>query len=474
MIHRPANRLGLVFTTFVAALAVPTTTLAYDWNAKTVAHELDILDGRMDVVSGHPLATARAFQLAAGAAEQDPALATAMTFTLSSPVFEPQWESMRPADLADDRADGLQTVMFGSWLNEVRTALDMGDPNKPDWRDPLAWVASAMAWRYADYLEGRERSDRWSEATGYSSNNFQHSMQVTSSDPSVIVTPDDSMDLMEEYLAWALHQGTFQLLLAKKTQLEIGPTDPDIDDNWVSGLRRIGSVFHAIEDSSVSCTPAAQEHVPVCIPGDGHTLLAKVGGDTQVVALSDNVYYERAVPDGSKPHALLDGLYQEDLVDEVYGDFDPALVGATVLIELSIAVHDALHGELASVPLFVAGTDELNPDFIAAADAIAEDTADEIYAIAITDRFALEEDRLDLPPLPAGDDEPADAVGDSAGPERGGDEGCRIAPTPNAATLFGLLALLGLRRRRGCRPSARVADWRGRRRAPRRPKSDRN
>lgn len=429
--------------------AAPSTAAAFDWNAETVAHELDILDGRMSIESGHPLATFRAFETAVAFAQDDPELESALRFVLSSPVFETEWSSMTTDDLLDERADGLQTVMFGSWLNEVRTALDMGDPNKPDWRDPLAWVASAMAWRYADYLDGREKSDRWSEATGYSSNNYQHSMQVTSSDPDVVVTPDDSMELMEEYLVWALHQGTFQLLIAKKTQLEIGVTDPDIDDNWVSGLRRIGSIFHAIEDSSVSCTAQAKRHVPVCIPGDGHTLIAEVGSIRQVVALSDNVYYERAVEDGSSPHALLDGLYTPELVDEVFGDFDPALVNGLVLVEVSLAVDRALRGELADVPLFVDGSDELNPDFIEQADAIAEDAADEAYAVAIGERFANREDRQSLPPLPDGsDDVPADDVEASAGMSGAqADGGCRLGGAPVHGWMF-MLTMLGLAGRR--------------------------
>ncbi len=114
---------------------------AFDWNAKTVAHELDILDGRMAVKSGHPLATYRAFEIAAAIADDDDELQQALTFTLSWPVYESDWESRTTDDLLDERADGFQTVLFGNWLNEVRTALDMGDPNTPDWRDPMAWVA---------------------------------------------------------------------------------------------------------------------------------------------------------------------------------------------------------------------------------------------------------------------------------------------------------------------------------------------
>lgn len=443
----PRRRLALAALS-VALLCAPGTASAYDWNAQTVAHELDILDGRMSIESGHPLATFRAFEGAVQMADGDPELAAALTFALSSPVFEPEWESMRPSDLLDERADSLQTVMFGSWLNEVRTALDMGDPNTPDWRDPMAWVATAMAWRYADYLDGREKSDRWSEATGYSSNNFQHSMQVTSADPDVVVTPDDSMELMEEYLQWALHQGTFQLLIAKKTQLEIGVTDPDIDNNWVSGLRRIGSIFHAIEDSSVSCTAAAKRHVPVCIPGDGHTLIAQVGSVAQVVALSDNVYYDRAVQDGSSPHALLDGLYQAELVDEVFGEFDPAIVNALVLAEVSLAVHRALNGDLADVPLFVDGTDALNPEFIAKADAIAEDTATEAYAFAISERFATREDRTALPPLPTGDDAPEDNASGGAQSSSDSDGGCRVGGAGGPGSLWMVLLTLGLVGRR--------------------------
>src|SRR5688572_4633696 len=108
--------------TSVAVFAVVSllcgTAHAFDWNGRTVAHELDVLDGRMKIESGHPLATARAFRQARASADADASgrTAAALEFVLGK-------------DYADDRSDALQTVVFGSWLNEVRTSLDMGSPD---------------------------------------------------------------------------------------------------------------------------------------------------------------------------------------------------------------------------------------------------------------------------------------------------------------------------------------------------------
>jgi hypothetical protein len=416
-----------------ALLASAAPAHAFDWNARTVTQELDVLDGRIEVESGHPLATARAFELAEEAADAEGLAALAF-------VLGDDWQ--------DQRADAMQTVLFGGWLNEVRTSLDMGDPSKKI--DPLAWAAKFMGWRYADYLDGRERSDRWSESTRYSSSNYQHSMMVNSVDPAEVITQDDAFELMEEYLFWAASAAALNLMIAKKAELEGSMTEEQIDLSWVAGLRYVGSMFHVIEDSSVSCTDVGQRHVSNCLPGDGHVLLARVDGRTQVVALSDGHWYEREIEDGDKPHAGLDGLYTEETIDEVYGDFDPARVTSQVLLRMSVAVDDAVHGPLASVPLFVNG--EPNPEFDAMAFSLAADAANAIFADVIDPRFADEGDRAELPPLPGADGEDGAKFDDlDEGDEGDGDaSGCRIAAPEQGGLALGLLCLgaLGLRRRR--------------------------
>lgn len=412
------------------ALLVATPAHAFDWNARTATQELDVLDGRIEVESGHPLATARAFELADAAADANGA--AALAFVLGD-------------DFLDPRGDALQTVLFGGWLNEVRTSLDMGDPNKKI--DPLAWAAKFMRWRYSDYLDGREKSDRWTESTRYSSSNYQHSMMVNSIDPAEVITQDDAFELVEEYLFWATSAAALNLMVAKKGQLEGSMSAEEIDLSWVAGLRYTGSIFHVIEDSSVTCNAVTQRHVPNCLGGDGHTVQAVVDGRTQVVALSDGHWYEREMEDDDRPHAGLDGLYTEATLAEVYGDFDPARVTSQVLLRLSIAVDDAVHGPLASVPLFVDG--EPNPEFDALAFSLAADASNAIFTDVIDPRYADAGQRTELPAVPGADGEDSgkfdDVDDDTASGESGG---CRIGGDAASPLALGLLGLLGVGRRR--------------------------
>jgi uncharacterized protein (TIGR03382 family) len=204
----------------------------------------------------------------------------------------------------------------------------------------------------------------------------------------------------------------------------------------------VGSVFHLLEDSSVSCSAAAQRHVPFCIPGDGHTIVADTGGRPTVVTLSDNAFYEREVAEG-KPHAELDGLYQEALVDEIYGELDPAIATSAVLVRIAVGVDAAVHEELADVPLFVNG--EPNADFDAKAFAIATRISNQVFDEVIDPRFANPGERQPLPAVPGGgkaDDLDPEADEDAAA------QGCRThGATPGAVLV--LLALVGgVRRRR--------------------------
>jgi hypothetical protein len=397
---------------------------AFDWNGRTVTHELDVLDGRMAIESGHPLATARAFRLAGAAADADATgeTAAALAFVLGD-------------DFTDDRSDALQTVLFGSWLNEVRTSLDMGAADSSF--DPLGWAAKFMRWRYADYLDGREKSDRWSRSTAYTSSNYQHSMLVESADPFETIGQDEVFDLLDEYSFWAMNAAALNLIVAKKGAIEESMSADDIDLAWVSGLRYVGSVFHLVEDSAVTCSAAAQRHAPICIPGDGHTLVAQVDGRPRVVALSDNAYYERAV-DGDKPHGELDALYQDELVAEVYGDFDPALATSQILVRIAVGVDAAVHEELADVPLFVDG--EPNAEFDAKAFAISTRIAQEAFDAVIDPRFADAGARVALPPIEHDDGKLDDLDADDT--DDGEAAGCRAAGGDADVLALGFVLLL--------------------------------
>jgi MYXO-CTERM domain-containing protein len=412
----------------LATLAAPAH--AFDWNGRTVTHELDVLDGRMAIESGHPLATARGFRLAKDAADRDAtgSTAAALAFVLGD-------------DYVDDRSDALQTVLFGSWLNEVRTSLDMGAPDSK--LDPLGWAAKFMRWRYSDYLDGREHSDRWSRSTNYTSSNYQHSMLVESIDPAETITQDDVFDLLDEYSFWAMNAAALNLIVAKKGALEGSMSDEDVDLSWVAGLRYVGSVFHLVEDSAVTCNEAAKRHAPICIPGDGHTLVAQVDGRPRVVALSDNAHYERKV-DGDTPHGELDGLYQDELLAAVYGDFDPAIATSQILVHIAVGVDAAVHEELADVPLFVDG--EPNAEFDAMAFSISTRIAQETFDAVIGPRFADAGQRVALPVIGEDEEKFDDVDGDAV--EGDSAAGCRTGGgTPGTLALL-VLCAVGARRRR--------------------------
>lgn len=162
----PARRSSIV-PAVLASLVLASPAQAFDWNGKTVTQLVDLWDGRFEIRSGHPLATYRAFQLAA----QDPDALAAM-------------HRVYDDDLTSERSDAIQTVLFGGWLNEVNTNIDMGGSK------PLEFAANYLAWRFRHYLDGREHSDRWQKDTGWTSSNYLHSMVVTSIDQASELGPD--------------------------------------------------------------------------------------------------------------------------------------------------------------------------------------------------------------------------------------------------------------------------------------------
>jgi hypothetical protein len=270
-------------------------------------------------------------------------------------------------------------------------------------------------------------------------------MMVTSIDQAVSLTQDDVFDILQEYLQWALASAIMNLTVAVKGRVDGSMTADDIDLSTISGLRYVGSIFHILDDTSAFCGDAAVRHVNICIPGDGHTMATVTStGQMQVVALSDNAYYERRTRKGESPHGPLDDLYREELIQEVYGTFDPALVSGPLLAEVARAVRDIL-AEVESVPLFLQDGAP-NDAFDTQVFHSSVQRAGDIYDALIADRFAATEDRVPLPPLaPNGEDGKADGFGSGEAGSAGA-AGCTVAParTPEApivALAFVLIVL---------------------------------
>ncbi len=408
----------LLAATLLSCL-VSSQAAAFDWNSHTATHEIDLLDGRMKIQSGHPLATFRAFELASQRADARGAL----SYTLGS-----NW----PHELSEP----LQTVLFGSWLNEVNTSLDMGGSK------PLEWAAALMGWRYSKYLGGRERSDRWTEDTGYTANNFQHSMLVTSSAPGADNSQNNTFRIMEDFYYASARKAVYNLIVALKAREDGSMSDDQIDIEWVSGLRFVGNIFHSIEDSSVNCSEAAQTIVPTCLPGDGHGVVKVTSsGHRQVVSLSNNTWYDRSDANGVHPHGLLDDLYRRENLQTIYGDFDPAITNSQILITVAKAVRDGVF-DLEGVAIFNSdGT--VNAAFQTKANEVAMAAANEVMG-HIRWRYAPEAERQEMPPVPG--DGKSDGGGNHE--DEGEDTGCAAGGGAGGLAAFGLLGLVGLVKRR--------------------------
>ncbi len=402
---------------------------AFDWNGETTGHEVGLLwSNKMSIESGHPLATARAFAIADGI----------------------EW-AKRPLErvlgtgYVGHDSDALQAVLFGNWLNEVNTNLDIGsseDWSLEGWWNWLTGLATNtwLRLRYGKYLDGRVHSETWSKDTGYASSNFKHSMLVTAQDGSL--SQDHSFDLIEEYATWSAWYATMNLAIATKAREDGGLSAEDTDLYWLSGLRHLGSIFHGIEDSAVACTPPAQALVPSCLPGDGHGVVASTStGHWQVVALSDEHWYERKRTFWTAIHGLLDDLYRQDNLDAVYGQFDPAISNGEILAHVATHVDRAL-ARAAGRPL-------VTPDgaFDEATLAILRGAADEGVATvrgAIHWRYAAAGERQKLPPVPGSGR--ADGGGEDL-PPPAATESCAVS-SGSTAWVVALAALALFRRRR--------------------------
>jgi uncharacterized protein (TIGR03382 family) len=208
-----------------------------------------------------------------------------------------------------------------------------------------------------------------------------------------------------------------------------------------------------IEDSAVACTDEAKTQLEKdgahCVIGDGHGIVkATASGKRKVVALSDNVFYERKVEGGGKPHAALDGLYQADLIAKVYGDFDPAPVNASILLEVVKGASDLVDATR-DVPLFRPDGGP-NDAFDAVAFSAAASVGRKVAKDIVGQRYAEKGERIPLPPVPGGgSSDNADGVGEKGD---GGGGGCSASGAAAGGAPIALLAAwmlgLALRRRR--------------------------
>ena len=296
----------------VLALVLAAPACGFDWNGRADSEHFEARRQPITIGSGHPLATARALRLAARQAATDPRLAGTFRSVLRA--------DPAGADALADGAPLLQTVLFGSWLNEVNTALD-GDTAI------TALGGLYLSHSYRAFLEHRRHSLPWTPDTGSSSSNPLHSMAITAKTHPV--PPDRSFEAIHDHLESALAEA-------------IGELASGDDAAWRAGLLALGSVFHTVEDSAVGATPAARARVPQCVPGDGHGVLAVTAHGLQVVALSSNAWFDhrRAM------HRRLDDLYRLDAdgdrersIRALYGDFDPALANARVMIGVLEAIR---------------------------------------------------------------------------------------------------------------------------------------
>src|SRR5262249_35798623 len=146
-----------------------------------------------------------------------------------------------PADPSSvaDAAPLLQTVLFGSWLNEVQTGLD---------GESRIGILEGLylSHDYRVYLDHQRHSTGWSADTGVSSCNPLYSMAVTSH--THVIPQEASFAAINVHLESALSESIRQLRRARNGER----------DCWRSGLLALGSVFHTVEDSAVGATPAAR------------------------------------------------------------------------------------------------------------------------------------------------------------------------------------------------------------------------
>lgn len=378
---------------------------AFDWNDKTVLHVLDL--GKMKIESGHPLATHRSFLIAT-----DPNKVGDETLRAMQKVFG---ESL--AQLRSESSDAMQSVLFGNWLNEIITNLDLNAGAEKEGKGALHSKALDLASvlmhrRYRRYLDfvhtnpnSQGHSPRFSQSTGYTSTNYLHSMMITSEaqDGRDQPTQDEVVELILRYSYYSILSaiaGLAETTLAMEKGL-LSRANLQDDRRYINALTSIGSVFHLVQDSAVACTPRARKFIP-CIPGDGHGIVAEIDGEPKVVSLSDHVYYRRPHNEsefgGHTPHAALDKLYNRRQVEAAFGELDPALSGAGILAGVARAAERLAEMAAGDVVFDDDGLlsseqqEKLNKRVFREASLITHN-----YVIK---RYAVQGERKPLPPLP--------------------------------------------------------------------------
>lgn len=368
LLSQGTTRLGIA-ATLALAIGLPATALAFDWNGQPGSVLLKKV-GYFKPQSGHPMASACAFDEASKRAAADPALASALARAFGAPV--PQGLEQVKFSLP------YQFTTFGDWQNEIFTNVAL--EGRASHEDAGAFLQG----RYASWLNDPGLRSVYLDAKssdGYSSTYYLHSEAIDGK------TQDESFDALKKHVIDSLRASIENLRAADRNGESLpslkngfeGLTAADCNERC-RGLESLGSVFHVIEDSSVSCSGGAPGALaaagkPACISGDGHTVVDwTAAGRPQVVALGDDRSYQQR----TDVHEGLDGLYTGCSVDAyVYtsasGDsfnFDPKLVNASLLAEVARAV----------------GSRE-------SADAAAQ----RIWSEVVAPRFASPENRRPLP-----------------------------------------------------------------------------
>jgi hypothetical protein len=417
------------------AIGGPLQAQAYDWNGKTIMQVTDF--GNMQVSSGHPLATYRAFQIVAHEAKKraekgDTELRDALLLVYGEANLE---------DFANKNGYAFQTTVFGNWLNEVNTNVDL------EGNFLMSTAAGFLAARYTgetttdmsvkigkhehneygDLTEAQMHGDHsvvWDAATGYSSTNFRHSMMVTSKDAYHPITQDQTFDRITEHYAYhsisVAIQGLLDTVVAETENAELqqsktfwgrmtdlrkklGSSVFVSDRNrhksnfrYIDALSNLGGVFHLVQDSSVACTDKMKLIIPDCIEGDGHGIVRNIGGRYQVVALADDEVYQAR----KDFHGKLDNVYRPENIEKVFGSFDPAIAGAHILREVALSVYRQ-HKEWNKNPSnrikAVNSDGSMTDEFVRATYEATKIAAKKINNGYVRIRYAEKKDRI-LPP----------------------------------------------------------------------------
>ena len=397
----------------LASLLIGMSAQSFDWNGKTVAHILDF--GKMQIESGHPLATHRSFLIAT-----DPEEVSQDTLDAMEKVYGESLSKLR-----SEKSEAMQSVLFGNWLNEIVTNIDVNADDQKEGKGHLHNKALDLASilmhrKYKNYLDfvqsnpsSKGHSPRFSQSTGYSSTNYLHSMMISLQGTDIGKSQPNQSEMAELILRYSFYSlmsamvGLAETTIAVEKGLIVNQQALLEDERYIDALTSIGSVLHIIQDSAVACTDGAKKYVP-CIPGDGHSIIEKIDDagrhKHRVVSLSDHEYYERPHDKsnygGNTPHAALDKLYIKNAqqLQEVYGETDPAFSCAGVVGGVARAAERL--AEMAKGEVVFDDRGRLSGEEKEKLFTRIFTEARKVTELYVVKRYALHEDRKDLPPLP--------------------------------------------------------------------------